>query len=210
MKLYSALYNDFYPFQHMSLFDDYSVVMDPADMDSDDAALVVWGGEDISPALYNKPVSNYTGAGPRPSKRDAYEWALMQAAQERGIPIIGICRGAQMLCALAGGFLIQDVTGHAIGRQHSVKTKEGRSFAVNSLHHQMLYPWDVEHELIAWSPVPLSDHYMDVNQPIAVPCEPEFVYFPKQKGIAIQWHPEYMEIELEAQAYVAEKLKELL
>jgi gamma-glutamyl-gamma-aminobutyrate hydrolase PuuD len=114
-----------------------------------------------------------------------------------------------MLCALAGGFLIQDVTHHA-GHNHLVATKDGRSFMVNSLHHQMLYPFDVEHEMVAWSAPALSSHYLDVNDPIEVPIEPEFVYFPKEKGIAIQWHPEYMRYEMEAQEYVKEQLEKRL
>jgi putative glutamine amidotransferase len=214
MKLYSALYKDFYPFKEMGLFDATACVSYPNEMDTKDSALVVWGGSDISPALYNKGVATRTDATNKPSKRDMFEWWLMVDAREKGIPIIGVCRGAQMLCALAGGFLIQDVTHHA-GHNHKVVTKDGRSFMVNSLHHQMLYPFDVEHEMVAWSEQPLSRHYTDVDSEgqdvqIDVPLEPEFVYFPKEKGIAIQWHPEYMEFGKEAQGYVKEQLQRLM
>jgi len=207
MKLASALYDSHYPFKEMDMFDDYTVVNDPSELDKD-SCLVVWGGADISPSLYNRPVSPYTHADDRPSWRDAAEWNLMQRAQELNIPIIGICRGAQMLCALAGGFLIQDVTNHTSG--HLVKTNKGDVFQVSSLHHQMLYPFDVPHELVAWSKHQLSDHYIDVKESIQMEIEPEFVYFPRDRGIAIQWHPEFMKVNTNANAYVKQKLKDYL
>jgi putative glutamine amidotransferase len=189
----------------MKLFDDYYVATKADDL-LPESALVVWGGEDISPSLYGKDVSEYTNANDRPSMRDRREWALMLRAKEMGLPIIGICRGAQMLCALAGGFLVQDVTNH--GRSHGVVTKDQTELFVSSLHHQMLYPFAVEHDMIAWTPQKLSNHYMDVNNHIHVEVEPEFVYFPKERGIAIQWHPEYMDVDCPANLFVKEKIKE--
>jgi putative glutamine amidotransferase len=191
----------------MQLFDDYVVGERPKDLVEGDC-LVVWGGADISPSLYNKAVGQATGADDRPSFRDAAEWELMKAAKEKKIPIIGICRGAQMLCALAGGFLIQDVTNHT--RQHAVTTKEGNKFIVSSLHHQMLYPFDVEHEMIAHTSYPLSNHYLDVDTDVPMPLEPEFVWFPKELGMAIQWHPEFMDVNTHANVYVKNKIKELI
>jgi putative glutamine amidotransferase len=212
MKLYSALYNDFYPFKDMGLFTDFESAMHPEELEKG-GALVVWGGGDISPSLYKKAVSSRTHADAHLSKRDDYEWRLMQRAKELEMPIIGICRGAQMLCALAGGFVVQDVSNHTSG--HEVVTKEGDKFHVSSLHHQMLHPWEVDHELIAWTETPLSRHYISVNDEgedefIEMKCEPEFVYFPKEKGIAIQWHPEFMKETCTANMYVKKKIEELL
>lgn len=186
-----------------------------------DDCLVVWGGADISPSLYNKKVSSMTGADMIPSYRDKFEWHFMQQAIGLGIPIIGICRGAQMLCAAAGGKLVQDVDNHAVGRTHEIRTYDGKTLNVNSLHHQMMYPWGVEHELIAWAPEKLSKdragnpNYTDVNEAgediqIEVPCEPEFVYFPKIKGFAIQWHPEFMDDHVPATDYIFNFMKERL
>lgn len=201
MKLASAIYDSFYPFDRPEdgLFDGFDVVIKPDNL-TKEHALIVWGGSDISPSLYNREVSIHTGASENPSKRDQIEWALMQRAKELNIPIIGICRGAQMLCALAGGFLVQDVTDHT--DEHHVDTHDGDIFRVSSLHHQMMYPFDVEHELIAWSDTNRSQHYMDVDTPISVHVEPELVYFPKERGIAIQWHPEFMERNCTANRYV--------
>lgn len=205
MKLASAIYPGCYPFDQMELFTEYNCVMAPNELDTD-SALVVWGGGDISPTLYKKAVGKFTGADVRPSSRDIIEWRLMKRAYELGIPIIGICRGAQMLCALAGGFLIQDVKNH--GRQHMATTDTGETFGVSSLHHQMLYPFEVDHVLKAWSTDKLSEgHYLDVDTHRPMKVEPEYVYFPKQKGIAIQWHPEYMNVNCDANKYVKSQIQ---
>lgn len=207
MKLASALYQSFYPFLEMDLFSDYKAVKRPDELDTDDC-LVVWGGGDISPSLYKREVSPYTHANKKLSLRDFQEWELMKQAKKLGIPIIGICRGAQMQCALAGGFLIQDVTGH--GRSHPVVTQDGETFTVSSLHHQMLNPFETDHVIIAKSARPISDHYIDVKESVTMPCEPEFVWFPKDKGVAIQWHPEFMDVNCLANQYVKKKIQELI
>jgi putative glutamine amidotransferase len=209
LKLYSAIYNGHYPFDEMDglPFSSFDVANDPDDL-REKGALVVWGGGDISPSLYKKAVGKRTGADKQPGIRDRIEWALMHAAKERGMPIIGICRGAQMLCALVGGHLIQDVTDH--GRSHPVTTSDGRTITVSSLHHQMMYPFDVEHTLLAWSKDKLSKHYLDVDTPVEVECEPECVWFPQVQGLAIQWHPEFMRKEEKANHYVRELIQQYL
>jgi putative glutamine amidotransferase len=207
MNLVSAIYDSFYPFQEMGLFSDHLASNNPGDLTTDDC-LVVWGGSDISPTLYRRPVSSRTGASHKPSMRDAIEWAMMKRAKELGIPIIGICRGAQMLCALAGGWLIQDTTGH--GSSHDVITNDKQIIKVSSLHHQMLYPFEVDHIMVAHSKHPLSEYYLDVDEEVSIPVEPEFVYFPKEKGIAIQWHPEFMSLDCQANEYVQGKIKEFI
>ena len=197
----------FFPFDEYELFADYKSVNGPDDLQENDV-LVVWGGADISPSLYNKAVGRRTGADPEPSYRDKYEWSLMQRAKELGVPIVGVCRGAQMLCALAGGFLVQDVTNH--GRSHTVDTSEGDKLGVSSLHHQMMYPFEVDHKLLAWASQPISSHYLDVDTPIDVPCEPEAVWFPQVKGLAVQWHPEFMGAKVPATQYVVQQMKGLM
>lgn len=155
-------------------------------------ALVIWGGADISPSIYNEPVSKRTYASERLSYRDVQEVGACKAAIELGIPIIGVCRGAQLLCGLAGGKLIQHVERH--GQDHWIKTKDDQLYVTSSVHHQMMYPWDVEHEMIAWSVEVRSPvHIMGDESDIQVEKEPEIVYFPKIKGLAIQGHPEFMD-----------------
>jgi putative glutamine amidotransferase len=74
--------------------------------------LIVTGGADVDPARYGQ------GAHPATDRprldRDAWEDALLLGAIERGLPFLGICRGAQVLNAALGGTLIQhlpDVVG---------------------------------------------------------------------------------------------------
>lgn len=156
--------------------------------------LVIWGGADISPAIYGEKVARHTGATEFLSPRDKLEVDLCTAAINCNLPIIGVCRGAQLLCAMAGGKLVQHVNGH--GRSHSIIDTKGRSVTTSSVHHQMMYPWDVEHELIAWSAHRHSDVYIGGDNADIVVAhekpEPEIVFFPKIKGLAIQGHPEFM------------------
>lgn len=172
------------------------------------SGLVIWGGEDISPSLYRSPLSPSGHGAIAPSSRDRLEATACLAAIRRGIPIIGVCRGAQLLCALAGGKLIQDVDGHF--GNHKITTDDGREMITSSVHHQMLYPWDVEHELIAWSTNRRSSHYEtgdgqdEITDRAAKMVEPEIVYFPKIKGLAIQGHPEFMRDDCEFVQYCME------
>ncbi|WP_233221650.1 gamma-glutamyl-gamma-aminobutyrate hydrolase family protein [Streptomyces carminius] len=72
--------------------------------------LVIAGGPDVEPARY--------GAAPRPEtgpparERDAWELALIGAALAAGLPLLGICRGTQLLNVALGGTLVQHLTGH--------------------------------------------------------------------------------------------------
>jgi len=188
-RLVSALYGDAGPFERIKTVSDFDVVDMPSQLTKNDI-LLLHGGEDISPALYNHPVHHTTGATLQPSRRDRMEWALLQQAIKLDIPIIGICRGAQMLCAAAGGYLIQHINHPSY---HTVCTFDGEEVTTNSCHHQMQYPFDVEHEMLMWIEKPLSEyHYVGDGRSITIPVEPEAVYYPKIKGFAPQWHPEWL------------------
>lgn len=155
-------------------------------------ALVIWGGGDISPSLYGHQLSPETHAELQPSQRDIIEWEAVKEAVKRNLPIIGVCRGAQLLCAFAGGTLIQHVSGHHT--EHMVKTHDNKEFMVTSIHHQMMYPFEIKHELLAWSTFARSTVYRangGKNISMLGKNEPEIVYFPQINGLAIQGHPEY-------------------
>lgn len=203
--IYSGLYDGgVHPFD--KLCDKAKVARHPDDLTEHDSALIIWGGADIHPSYYRHPVHSTTYPG---GVRDKLEWSLMQRAIEKGIPIIGICRGAQMACAAAGGFLIQNVKNH--GGRHVVTTHDGKQFATNSIHHQMMVAEGVDHELVAWLDTPLSPDYGYKDDQFWTPPEgwkePEFIYFPKINAYAIQWHPEMMSAESEASQYVLEYIK---
>jgi putative glutamine amidotransferase len=193
------------------LFPNKRNMIDYADFEIIDA-LVLWGGQDISPSLYNQ--TRIANSGPTEcSGRDVFEWELMRECLKRSIPIIGICRGAQILCAFAGGSLIQHVSGHR-NSNHSITTKDGELLTIAGDHHQMMYPYDVEHELIAWSSAFLSETYQPDNTVASISLdkkthkEPEIVWFPKIKGLAIQGHPEWEPPNSRSVDYVSELIKE--
>jgi putative glutamine amidotransferase len=136
-----------------------AVVIPPSPDDADEVVarldgLVFAGGADLDPAMY--------GDAPDPSTmgvrtdRDAGELPLLQASLRADLPVLGICRGMQLLAVAHGGTLVQhlpDVVGHERHRpspgvygQHEVHTATaslirtvlGERVVVPSYHHQGL------------------------------------------------------------------------
>ena len=156
--------------------------------------LLLWGGTDIHPSYYNETAHSYSGAPLIPSERDIFEWKAMLYCKAHNIPMLGICRGAQFLCAFSGGKLIQHI-GAFHGRDHMVETSEGDRLWVTSTHHQMMYPYDVPHELLAWTYCSTNQIFEgEGNKPVLEmkdKKEAEIVFFPETRALAIQGHPEY-------------------
>lgn len=78
--------------------------------------IVITGGPDIDPAAYGQAPHPETGV-PR-TQRDAWELALLEAALERDVPVLGICRGAQLMNVAHGGTLIQHLPEAAGATDH--------------------------------------------------------------------------------------------
>lgn len=151
-------------------------------------ALVLSGGSDIPPRRYGaEPVHPTVMTG----DRDDSEFAVLSRALEVGIPILGVCRGMQMLAVQFGGRLHQhlpDVLGHDGHRpagkpgQHEVRIAGASRLAevfgarhlVNSYHHQGVAD---PGELIptAWAPDGLIEALEHPHH--------RFV-------VGVQWHPE--------------------
>ena len=126
--------------------------LDPGDALDILDGLVVAGGEDVGPDLYGHDPHPRTA--PKQVRRDAAELGLLRAALRRGLPVLGICRGIQLLNVACGGTLVQhleDVVDQAPHRlddatfgQHEVvtvsgtRTREivGERALVRSHHHQ--------------------------------------------------------------------------
>ena len=213
MRLVSALYDDSGPFHLLNGVKDFNTVQSPDELKEGDI-LLLHGGSDIHPGYYGKGRSSLSGASRLPSERDRTEWALMTKAKAMNIPIIGICRGAQFLCAMQGGILFQHVTGH--GGTHFVEVKNHKPFITNSIHHQMMQPAG-NFEIIAglYNESKRSREYWDVcvEQDVniaEVEVEPEFVYYPDIKGFAIQWHPEMMAHDTPANVFTLNFINERL
>lgn len=120
-------------------------------------ALVLAGGRDIHPKFYHNPTTGYPHA-PKSfdETRDEFEIAAFQLAQQLHLPVLGICRGMQLVNCILGGSLQQDL-GDPLNRIHKIEhvddkahgltidanTELGRitqttRSVVNSAHHQAI------------------------------------------------------------------------
>ena len=107
------------------------------------------GGPDLDPDAYGAR-ERHVELGPTEPTLDSFELALARAALERGIPLLGICRGSQALNVACGGTLHQHLPGHRQSEPgplptHDVEVLAGTrlaallgtgTMAVNSFHHQ--------------------------------------------------------------------------
>ena len=166
-------------------------------------ALVLTGGEDVDPARYSERPSRTLDAVDR--SRDAFEIALFHTARERGMPVLGICRGIQVINVAMGGTLWQDLPSERPGsvshdpggardaRTHPVHLTPGSRVAdalgtaalmPNSFHHQGIR--DLAPGLVAsgWA----ADGLIE-----AVETEGDDGWL-----LAVQWHPEEMHADAEA------------
>ena len=78
--------------------------------------LLLPGGLDIAPDEYGADVE--PGCEATDPERDAFELSMLRAALDRNIPVLGICRGLQLLNVALGGTLRQDIEAGAPGRPH--------------------------------------------------------------------------------------------
>lgn len=151
--------------------------------------IVFTGGSDVTPELYGDTSPN--SVCHCNSERDQMEKEVYNYGQQRGIKMVGICRGMQFLNVMTGGKLMHDISGHGHG-DHRVMTKDiNEPFLTNSYHHQMCIPHKTTH-LLAWSHTKLSQRYIG-NEDEAINYggpEVEAIYMPWLKGIGVQWHPE--------------------
>ncbi|OBH97457.1 gamma-glutamyl-gamma-aminobutyrate hydrolase family protein [Mycobacterium sp. E2733] len=154
-------------------------------------AWVITGGYDVDPAAYGQPPHPTTD--PPRAARDAWEFALLRGALDRGLPVLGICRGAQVLNVALGGTLHQhlpEVLGHdghragnAVFTRLPVRTAAGSRLAAllgectdaPCHHHQAIDEVGAGLVVTAWD----AD---GVVEALELPGD-RFV-------LAVQWHPE--------------------
>lgn len=158
-------------------------------------AIILAGGQDIAPYLYHE--EPHLKLGELSPKRDAFEAAIVKEAWKQQKPILGICRGMQLLNVLFGGTLYQDLSDFDSPLQHLQTSHEyigthsvdfvpgswlsgifGESYRVNSYHHQAIKELAAEFRPVARSKDGLIEGIEHED--------------PTRKVIGLQWHPEMM------------------
>lgn len=111
--------------------------------------LLLPGGWDVDPSFYGEPPD--PNLGETDPELDRTELEMFREARDRGLPVLGICRGQHLINVAMGGSLIQHLDDHdarEIGRKHLqheveivpdselARAASERTIRVNSLHHQ--------------------------------------------------------------------------
>ena len=154
--------------------------------------VVIGGGSDIDPKLYGQKRDNRTVNIDH--KRDKLEWQVIDTLYKRKVPIMGICRGMQMINVYFGGTLNQHV--HDLDLQYThqksplphkivyikphtllYKILKVRKCEVNSIHHQAVEKTGKGLQVCA----------TDENRLIQAIEHTKYPFL-----LGVQWHPEYM------------------
>lgn len=164
--------------------------------------LLLTGGDDVAPARYGE--TSHATVVEDESGRDAFELGLIEGARKRGLPILAICRGIQVLNVAAGGSLVQDIPSQIPGAgAHSFTVPPNQPFTlaheiwvekdsllsrllgerlndadaceVNSRHHQSVKRAADGFKVVATAPDGIIEA---IEDPAAPFC------------LGVQWHPE--------------------
>lgn len=155
--------------------------------------ILLTGGNDVDPARYGEQRHELTDAPEE--DRDDFEFRLAREAIERRVPILGVCRGMQLLNVLLGGTLVQSLSA-VTELNHDVKDRPGefihsvevapdslleravggRDFQVNSVHHQGVGALG--------SGLRCTGRAPDGTV--------ETIEHEEHRLLAVQWHPEFM------------------
>ena len=156
--------------------------------------LILSGGGDINPLfLHEEPIPQLQDVD---SVRDQYDLLILRLATDRQLPVMGICRGHQLINVFCGGTIYQDINSQKPGvlkhsqsmprtqASHSVKITDGTKLSkildgaetlqVNSFHHQAVK--DVAPEFVSSAVAPDG-----IN---------EGIEHPERDIFSVQWHPE--------------------
>ena len=152
---------------------------------ADADGLLLTGGADIAPEFLKQPVPDPSVLDPDVDvARDRWEFAAINEALARGLPVLAICKGMQLLNVALGGTLKLDIPGHKLPEQkdHDIQplrsdTKTTHQFEkVNSSHHQAVDRLGTRLEVESWC---ASD---DIIEQIRLRDYPF--------ALGVQYHPE--------------------
>ena len=160
-------------------------------------ALVLSGGVDMHPQFYAGPEKYAQKPAKFNLDRDRFEMQAFKTAVQHSIPVLGVCRGLQLINVCCNGTLVQDLADRntihqdtEIDRKHDVKVEEGsllhgivqvNAGMVNSAHHQCIDT--IGNNLIANS-------YSDDGVIEGIEWKEKNT---KPFMLAVQWHPERMD-----------------
>ena len=144
-------------------------------------ALLLPGGGDVEPWRYG---AENTASLAEPG-RDDEELRLLDAFLSAGKPVLGVCRGLQLINVYFGGTLLQDIPGHSQiesrDRRHATRTAPsilrslyGETVEVNSAHHQAADRLGSGRAAVPWAEDGIVEAVVHRRYPI----------------LALQWHPE--------------------
>jgi putative glutamine amidotransferase len=165
------------------------------------SGLLLTGGEDVAPVLYGEDAHPTVQVS---EVRDGFELALIAEARRRDLPILGVCRGIQVLNVACGGTLVQDIPSQVAGAlDHNLVPPAHQAFdlaheiwldrdtllagllreaigtgdtcAVNSRHHQAVKDPAPGFRVSATAPDGVIEGIEDPRLPFCV---------------GVQWHPE--------------------
>lgn len=158
------------------------------------------GGEDVTPHLYGqKPHTKTLHFNPA---RDGRELIIFKRAQSTGIPMAGICRGAQFLNVMCDGELWQDADNHRTSHDAYDKAS-GIAWLASSTHHQMMIPGPLGEVLafaieadrkIKMDPDGIEEVWQrGIKTSVGEEFEedPEVILYPGEKVLCFQPHPEH-------------------
>ena len=160
---------------------------DPADYAPHLAGVLLTGGADVEPANYGQDPD---GNGGYENERDRLELALVAASLDNQLPVLGICRGLQILNIHTGGTLNQHVPPHS---RYDVPTSA-------TVHDVIFEPGSCVHELFGPTTSVNSLHHQTVDRlgaDLVVTGRAddgtvEAVELPGSDVLAVQWHPEML------------------
>ncbi len=147
--------------------------------------VLLLGGEDLSSVHWGGGEADCTASSP---ERDAFELAVVRSATARGLPVLGICRGAQLLNVALGGTLIPHVELHRSdsGGITTHRVHFEAAFAqqadwpgeadIASAHHQAIDRLAPSMRAVGYDPAGLIEAAVSEAPP----------------ALAVQWHPEFM------------------
>ncbi|RMG14047.1 MAG: gamma-glutamyl-gamma-aminobutyrate hydrolase family protein [Deltaproteobacteria bacterium] len=162
-----------------------------------DALVVTGGAFDVPPELYGE--TPRPGLGPQKVQRTAFERALLEGALDRGLPVLGVCGGMQLLNVVRGGTLVQDLPRewegalaheqdtdprrpchevHVDPRSRLAEMTGATSLEVNSTHHQAVARPGEGLLVSARAPDGVVEAIEDPARPFV---------------LGVQWHPELLD-----------------